>query len=111
MKKLFKKRKKHISTICMRQKLNIEIAKILARYSKTNKTVLVTNCREDRALKTLNYHGLTDMFSSFFFRQHAINGEKINKFENATIKLGVPPSLIVVFENEEVEIADAKSRN
>ncbi len=89
-------------------KLNIETAKILARYSKTNKTVLVTNCREDRALKTLNYHGLTDMFSSIFFRQHAINGEKINKFENATIKLGVPPSLIVVFENEEVEIADAR---
>jgi beta-phosphoglucomutase-like phosphatase (HAD superfamily) len=89
-------------------KLNVEIAGILTHYSKTNKTVLVTNCREERALKTLNYHGLGKMFSSVFFREHANNGEKINKFENAIIKLGVPPSLIIVFENEEVEIADAK---
>jgi len=88
--------------------LNIEIVKILTKYSGTNKTVLVTNCREDRALKTLNYHGLTDKFTNIFFRQHADNGKKINKFENATIKLGVPPNLIVIFENEEVEIVDAK---
>lgn len=88
--------------------LNIEVADILTKYSKTNKTVLVTNCRQERALTTLNYFGLADKFSDIFYRQFADNEKKINKFQNAIAKLGVPPNLIIAYENEEAEIADAK---
>ena len=87
--------------------LNNEIAKVLYKYCKTNKTVLVTNCRKDRALATLNYHGLTDKFSDFFFRQFSEN--KINKFQNAISCLGVSAKQIIAFENEEMEITDAKN--
>lgn len=89
-------------------KLNIEVAGILSKYSKTNKTVLVTNCRKQRALTTLNHFGLADKFSDSFYRQFADNEKKINKFQNAISKLGVLPHLVIAFENEEIEIADAK---
>lgn len=88
-------------------KLNKSVADILIKYHKRNKTVLVTNCREDRALMILNYHGLTNMFSNFFFRQLSTNNEKINKFQKAIQSLGVSPNMVIVFENEKIEIADA----
>ncbi|PIW70174.1 MAG: hypothetical protein COW08_03275 [Ignavibacteriales bacterium CG12_big_fil_rev_8_21_14_0_65_30_8] len=56
--------KEHLS----QTKLNKSVADILMKYYTTNKTVLVTNCREDRALMTLNYHNLTDKFSNIFFK-------------------------------------------
>ena len=87
--------------------LNNEIAEILDRYCKTNKTVLVTNCRKDRALATLSYHGLTDKFSNLFFRQFGKENKKINKFQNAISCLGISPKLVIAFENEEIEIDDA----
>lgn len=42
--------------------INHEVVDILFKYMKTNKTVLVTNCREERAIMTLNY-SLHDKFS------------------------------------------------
>ena len=87
--------------------LNNEIVEILDKYFKTNKTVLVTNCRKDRALTTLNYHGLTDKFSDFFFRQLGESKSKINKFQNAILKLNILPKFVIAFENEETEVEDA----
>ena len=87
--------------------INNEIAEILDRYCKTNNTVLVTNCREDRALATLNYHGLIDKFNNLFFRQFGKDNRKINKFQDAISKMGIPPNFVITFENEETEIADA----
>lgn len=84
-----------------------ETAEILIKYSKTNKTVLVTNCRKERAMKILKHFGLFDKFSNIFYREFGANGEKVNKFQNAILKLGIPPNLIIAFENEESEIADA----
>jgi beta-phosphoglucomutase len=89
-------------------KLNKMVAEILIKYSKSHKTVLVTNCRKERAMKTLNHFGLADKFSDIFFRQFTENEEKINKFQNAILKLGVPPNCVIVFENENSEINDAK---
>jgi beta-phosphoglucomutase len=88
-------------------KLNENVTDILYKYSKTNKTVLVTNCRKERALTTLNHFGLADKFSDIFYRQFADNDKKINKFQNAISILGVPPNIIVAFDNEKSEINDA----
>ena len=85
-----------------------EVADILFKYSKSHKAVLVTNCRQERAMKTLNYFGLADKFSNIFFREFSDNDQKINKFQNAISKLGVPPNFVIAFENEESEIADAQ---
>jgi beta-phosphoglucomutase-like phosphatase (HAD superfamily) len=80
---------------------------ILFKYSKTNKTVLVTNCRENRVLETLKYHRITDKFSNLFCRQHSENRTRINKYSNAIAKLNILPQSVIVFENEKIEIDDA----
>jgi beta-phosphoglucomutase len=88
--------------------LNSSIVDILLKYSKTNMTVLVTNCRKDRAMSTLKYFSIEDKFDRIFCREFSMNDEKINKFQNAISKLGILPNLVTVFENEAIEIEDAK---
>lgn len=82
---------------------------VLLKYSKSNQTYLVTNCRKDRALKTLNHFGLTDKFTNIFYRTFDDDNKKVNKYENALSKLGVPANIVIAFENEEIEIENAKS--
>lgn len=88
-------------------KLNNIAAEILEKYSKTNKTILVTNCREDRALMTLKYHGLIDKFSQKFYQKNTDNGNKLNKYDYALINLTISPTTVLVFENEKSEISAA----
>ena len=88
-------------------KLNKIVADILVKYFKTNRTVLVTNCREDRALLTLNYYSLADKFSNIFYRQITDNVSRINKYENAISRLNTSAQSVIVFENEKPEIDDA----
>lgn len=86
--------------------LKNSVVEILMQYSKTNKIVLVTNCREDRALKTLDYHGLTDKFSDIFFREIS-DDSRINKYEKVISRLSLSAQSVLVFENEKQEISDA----
>jgi beta-phosphoglucomutase len=88
-------------------KLNKSVADILIKYYKTNKTVLVTNCREDRALMTLKHHNLIDKFSNIFFKQISDNENRINKYKNVILSLSLSPQRIIIFENEKQEIEDA----
>jgi len=88
-------------------KLIKETSDILFKYYRTNKTILVTNCRKNRAMITLKYFGIEDKFSNIFCREFCKKNKKVNKFHNAIIKLGITPNLIIAFENEESEIADA----
>lgn len=89
-------------------KLNNLVSDILFHYSKTNKTVLVTNCREDRAILTLEYHKLIDKFSHLFFKQISDKDNRVNKYKNALNKLNVSAQTVIAFENEKIEIEDAK---
>jgi beta-phosphoglucomutase-like phosphatase (HAD superfamily) len=84
-----------------------ENVEVLLKYSKSNQTYLVTNCRKDRAIKTLNHFGLIDKFTNVFYRIIDDSNGKVNKFENALSILGFPPNIVIAFENEEIEILDA----
>jgi phosphoglycolate phosphatase-like HAD superfamily hydrolase len=88
-------------------KLIKDTSDILFQYSKTNKTVLVTNCRENRVMEILKYHGLTEKFSNLFCRQHSELKTRINKYSNAIAKLNILPQSVIVYENEKTEIDDA----
>jgi beta-phosphoglucomutase-like phosphatase (HAD superfamily) len=88
-------------------KLNEEVAGFLFKYSKTNKTVLVTGGRENRVTATLACHGLTDKFNHIFCRQLSDYENLINKYSNAVYCLNILPQNILVFENEKREINDA----
>lgn len=85
-------------------RLNDLVANILIKYSKINKTILVTNCQEDRAFVTLKYHGIVDKFNHKFYQQKVDNENKINKYETALLYLKIPPTSVFVFENEKPEI-------
>jgi beta-phosphoglucomutase len=105
--RIIQEKEKYYEDFLHETTLITESADILFKYSETNKAILVTNCRKDRALTTLNYFGLTDKFSKIFCREFGDNDKKINKFQNAISILGVPPNIVVAFENEETEILDA----
>ncbi len=104
---IIQQKEKNYKDYLPQTKINKLIADILIQYSKTNKTVLVTNCRKDRALMTLNYHNLTDKFSTLFFRQSSANENRINKFTNAISVMNLSAKEVLVFENEKQEIEDA----
>jgi len=106
--RIIQKKEEYYNDFLHETKLKTKIADILFKYSKTNKTVLVTNCRKDRAMTTLKHFGLKDKFSHIFYRELSDKNKMVNKFQNAISKLGVPPNLVIAFENEESEIADAK---
>jgi len=106
--RIIKKKDEYYDDFLHEITLNAEVANFLTKYSKSNKTFLVSNCRKERAMKTLNYFGLADKFTSIFCKQFSDNYEKNNKFQNAISKLGVRPNYVVVFENENSEINHAK---
>lgn len=81
--------------------------KILNKFFEINTTVLVTNCREDRANMTLDHHGLTDKFKHKIFRKSIDKDQHVNKFENALNILDIEPQMIILFENEQFEIDEA----
>jgi beta-phosphoglucomutase-like phosphatase (HAD superfamily) len=80
---------------------------ILDEFFELNTTVLVTNCREDRAIMTLHYHSLTDKFKYKIYRKSINKDNHINKFENALTSLKLNPQNAIVFENEDYEIDEA----
>ncbi len=106
--KIIREKEEYYIDFMHETKLNTVTVDILIKYSKTNKTVLVTNCRKDRAMTTLKHFGLVKYFSNILCRAFGDKDQKINKFQNAISKLGVPPNLVIAFENEESEIEDAK---
>jgi len=87
-------------------KLNKKITEILFEYCKTNRTVLVTNCRKDRALTILDHYGLINSFDDIFYRYNGDN-KNVNKYKKAIAKLNISPDSIIVFENEIPEKNDA----
>lgn len=97
----------HYSENLSQTKLINSTFEILTQFSKSNTTVLVTNCREERAIITLNQHNLIDKFTHTFFRKSIDKDCHVNKFENALTSLKLSPKSVIVFENEAAEIEDA----
>ena len=89
-------------------KLNSIPFEILKKYCKTNTTVLVTNCRKERAKITLEHHNVLDCFAHVFYGTFR-DEKKINKFQTTIENLNISPKSVIVFENDENEIIDAIS--
>lgn len=104
---IIKRKEEKYERYLPKTKLNEMVFGILKKYYKSNRTVLVTNCRKNRALLTLEYHNLKDKFNDLLFRQSS--NSQINKYKNAISTLSLSTQNIVVFENENKEIKDAES--
>ncbi|WP_321317686.1 HAD hydrolase-like protein [Labilibaculum sp.] len=106
-KRIIQEKEKFYTDFLNETKLKKEVLDILNKYSRTNKTVLVTNCRKDRVLLTLYHFKLTEKFSNIFYRQLSENNTRINKYQEAISSLNILPNSVIVFENEKSEISDA----
>ena len=79
--RIIKEKEEYYLDFLHETKLNTEIVEILIKYSKSNKTVLVTNCRKDRAMSTLKHFELIRYFSIILCREFGEKDQKINKFQ------------------------------
>lgn len=87
-------------------KMNSSLLTILHKTATTHKSYIVTNATKDRATYTLNYTGVVNQFESIISIEE--DDEKLgNKYLLAISKLKVDPAFVVVFENEDKEIANA----
>jgi beta-phosphoglucomutase len=88
-------------------KLITPIIDVLKKYYKSNRVVLVSNCRRGRGELILENHGLKDFFNETFFRQDGNDEKMVNKYKRAIDELNISPEVIVIFENDNSEIENA----
>lgn len=84
----------------------LEAADILCKYFATNRTILVSTCRKDRALLTLSYHGLLNKLNNFVFYEE--NDIFPNKFVKALSILQLYKNQVVLFENDDLQLKYAR---
>lgn len=88
-------------------RLNTTLADFIRKCSGTNETVLVTYCREKRAVETLGHHKLLECFTRLICWEALSGGGSSNKYESALSLMGANSDTIVVFENEISDIEKA----
>lgn len=57
---------------------------------------------------TLEYHKLIDKFSHLLFKNNIDKDNRVNKYKNALNILNLSAQNVIAFENEKIEIEDAK---
>ena len=85
-------------------RLNTALANLITKYSGTNKTVLVTCCREKRAVETLRHHKLLECFTRLICWEALPQGGSSNKYESALSLMGASPEAVLIFENDIADI-------
>jgi len=105
--KIIKEKERIYINFISKTKLIEKVVNILFKYSKKNRTILVTNCRKDRAENLLKHFNLLIKFDKMYFRKINESGVKVNKFKNAINDIKIIEEKVIVFENERTEIEDA----
>lgn len=84
--------------------VNASVVNIIERFINTNKIILATSGRKNRAVMVLQHHGLTNIFDYMFFKE---DYNQKSKFLHVINYFGVSSNLIFVFENDNDEIRKA----
>lgn len=87
--------------------LNTALANLLSLYCGRNKIILVTYCREKRAIETLKYHKLIGYFTQLIYWESLPQGELSNKYLNALRLTEANPKTVLVFENDKSDAEKA----
>ena len=85
-------------------KVNACVIGVIEKYINTNKIILATSSRKNRAEMVLQHHGLTNIFDYMFFKE---DYNQKNKFHHVVNYFGVSANSIFVFENDNDEIRKA----
>ena len=78
-------------------KVNYCVIAVIEKYIITNKIILATNSRKNRAEMVLHYHESTKIFDYMFFKE---DYNQKRKFLHVVNYFGVSANLIFVFEND-----------
>jgi len=85
-------------------KVNTSLAEIIRKYSGTNDVILVTCCREKRAIETLQHHKLLGCFTRLISWEAMSQSGQSNKYLIAFTLINANPMLSIVCENEIIDI-------
>lgn len=81
---------------------------IIKRYAQTNTIVLATRSHKQKADELLTYHRLSELFDYRFYRED-YDSKEISKFKYAVDFLKIDLRFVVVFDNEQAEIDQARN--
>lgn len=81
---------------------------IIKRYAQTNTIVLATRSHKQKADELLTYHRLSELFDYTFYRED-YDSKEISKFKYAVDFLKIDLRFVVVFDNEQAEIDQARN--
>lgn len=85
-------------------KVNAYIISVIQKHTNTNKIILATNSRKNRAEMVLQYHRLENIFDYMFFKE---DYNQKNKFLHILNYFGASANSMLVFENDNDEIRKA----
>lgn len=87
--------------------VNRHMDRFIRQYCGTNTIVLVTKCREKRAIESLQQHDLYNCFNRLICWENFAESGLSNKYLNAINQLQESPLFTIVCENDIAEINHA----
>jgi len=88
-------------------RLNVDLASLIKECSDRNRVILVTACRNKRALEILAHHKMHGYFERLVCWEDTSQSGLSNKYESAIELVGAKPNTIFIFEDDDVCIEDA----
>ena len=88
-------------------RLNTALAHLISQCCGKNTIVLVTCCREKRAVVVLEHHKLLKCFARLICWEDLSQGGSSNKYESAIKLMEVSQEAVVIFENDKSCIEEA----
>ena len=98
----------YFSRFLPKTRLNNDLANLIMSYYSENAVVLVTRCRKKRAVEVLQYHQLLTRFTRLICREDLSPVNLYNKYESAITMMAVSRDKVLVFENDENDVEQAK---
>ncbi|MEO2174372.1 MAG: haloacid dehalogenase-like hydrolase [bacterium] len=89
-------------------RLNTRLAELVVKHRPQCEIILVSGCREERVAQVLKYHNVYKNFARFICREVLLDSDPSRKYETAVELTRVNPTIVFVFENDEVEAKNAE---
>lgn len=88
-------------------RLNTALAHFITEHRSKNTIVLVTCCREKRAVEVLKHHKMLECFTRLICWEALPQGGSLNKYESAISLMGASQEAVLIFENDNTGIVEA----
>jgi hypothetical protein len=98
---------KYFTEFLSETQLNTALAHLITKHRCRNTIVLVTYCREKRAVEVLKHHKLLECFTRLICWEALPQGGSSNKYESAIRLMGASQEAVLVFENDNIGVEQA----